>query len=323
MAIRINRNLALEKKTDLERWSNVDALEQGWDARAEVAATFVPAGARVLDLGCGRMALRRFLPTGCVYQPCDLVARDPSTLVCDFNAGAFPAQAAAEADIAVMLGVLEYVVDADTLFAHLQRSRCDVVLSYCPTDFSAARDRASFGWFSHFSIADLAALFDRHGYRVERTERIDDLQIIAKLRPALQPAPLAPCSVAVLSRYDVGNFGDRLGYHMINALLPPQAEVHHLSFDALGAARDRYDLVIVGMGTSIFHRMLNEATLDVVSRGKAAIGIFRHAVSRAHPAAAARPHDRSPRHLVRAARGRPPVLVGRQGAPTSLISATG
>jgi hypothetical protein len=274
MAFPINRNLALEKKTDIERWSNQDALEPAWDARAAVAAAFVPTGARVLDLGCGRMALRGLLPQDCIYRPCDLVARDRDTIVCDLNAGGFPAEAAAEADIVTLLGVLEYVVDADALFANLQRSRCDVVLSYCPTDFSAAVDRPSLGWISHFGLVELAALFDRHGYRVERSERIDDLQLMIRLRPADQVAPLAPCSVAVLSHFDVGNFGDRLGYHMINALLPPQAEVHHLAFNALHQAQPRYDLVVLGIGNSIYHRVLNDSTLDVLGRGKAAIGIF-------------------------------------------------
>ncbi|HLH91909.1 MAG TPA: hypothetical protein VKX28_26055 [Xanthobacteraceae bacterium] len=274
MAFPINRNLALEKKTDVARWSNQDALEPAWDARAAIAAAFIPAGARVLDIGCGRMALRELLPPDCVYRPCDLVARDQDTVVCDLNAGAFPAEVAAQVDIVTMLGVLEYVVDADALFANLRRSRCDVVLSYCPTDFSGAVDRPSLGWISHFGLSDLAALFDRHGYGVERSERIDDLQLMIRLRPRDRVAPLAPCSVAVLSHFDVGNFGDRLGYHMINALLPPQAEVHHLAFNALHQAQPRYDLVVLGIGNSIYHRVLNESTLDVMGRGKAAIGIF-------------------------------------------------
>jgi hypothetical protein len=228
----------------------------------------------VLDLGCGRMALRGLVPKDCVYQPCDLVARDPNTIVCDLNAGGFPVEAAADADIVTMLGVLEYVVDADALFAALQRSRCDIVLSYCPTEFSAAVDRPSLGWISHFGFADLAALFDRHGYRIERSERIDALQVLIKLRPADRVAAVAPCSVAVVSCYDVGNFGDRLGYHMMNALLPPQAEVHHLSFAALHEARPAYDLVVLGIGNSLFHKVLTESTLNVLARGKAAIGIF-------------------------------------------------
>jgi hypothetical protein len=274
IAMQINRNLAVERKTDIARWSNAAALEHAWDARAEIAAAYVPAGAHVLDLGCGRMALRSFLPKSCRYRACDLVARDPGTIVCDFNAGEFPVAAAAEADVIVMLGVLEYIADADAFFQRLSDSRCDLVMSYCATEFSATLDRPGLGWISHFGLADLAALFERHGYRVERTERIDDLQIMIRLRRAETAAMPAPCSVAVVSFFDVGNFGDRLGYHMINTLLPPWADVHHLSFRALGEARERYDLVILGIGNSVFHGVLNDETFDVLGRGKATIGIF-------------------------------------------------
>jgi hypothetical protein len=74
--VRIDRDLALSKSTDRARWSDPNSLEPAWDARAELAARFVSAGTRVLDLGCGRMALQQFLPWGCEYQGCDLVARD-------------------------------------------------------------------------------------------------------------------------------------------------------------------------------------------------------------------------------------------------------
>ena len=147
----INRNLALAKKTDFDRWSNIDSLEAAWDQRAEVAAGFVPAGSRVLDIGCGRMALSRSLPNGCDYQPCDLVARDSKTIVCDLNRGQFPSAAAAEADVIVMLGLLEYIVDIDGLFTHLRHAKCDLVVSYCVTDLTADIDRASLGWINHLS----------------------------------------------------------------------------------------------------------------------------------------------------------------------------
>src|SRR5271170_1837644 len=158
MTVSINRNLAVERKTDFERWSNPAALEPAWDKRAAFAADFIADGAHVLDLGCGRMMLRRFLPNGCNYQPCDLVARDPSTIVCDFNAGEFPEAAAGNADVITMLGVLEYIVDVDTFFAHLQRTGRDVVLSYCATEFTGSIDRSALGWINHFSFYDLAVL---------------------------------------------------------------------------------------------------------------------------------------------------------------------
>jgi hypothetical protein len=269
-----NRNLAIEKSTDIDRWSNVDALDPAWDRRAEIAARFIPAGSRVLDLGCGRMALRLSLPYGCSYVPCDLVARDAETVVCDFNAGQFPAGHAADADIIVMLGVLEYVADVDAFLEKLKRSGCDILLSYCIQEASERLDRPSLGWMNNFSMVDLAVLFDRFGFRIERSEQIDDLQLLMKLKPAGQEKSLAACSVAVVSYSDVGNFGDRLGVHIINSLLPPQADVHHLTFRTLAQARESYDLVVLGIGNSIFQPMLIDPVFDIVKRGKAAVGIF-------------------------------------------------
>jgi hypothetical protein len=270
----INRNLALQKQTDVTRWSDTEALEQAWDARAEFAAQFIPAGAKVLDLGCGRMSLQRFLPNGCSYQPCDLVKRNPGTIVCDFNAGDFPTQAAADADIITMLGVLEYIVDVDSFFTHLRFCKRDVVLSYCATDLSPDRDRAALGWINHFSFYDLAVLFDRFGFRIECTAPVNPMQVLMRLTPTERLTTVTPCSVAVISYNDVGNFGDRLGYHMINALLPGEADVHHLTFRTLDQAREKYDMVVVGIGNSLFAPLLTDDLLNVIKRGKAAIGIF-------------------------------------------------
>jgi len=269
-----DRNLALERKTDFARWSDPESLEQAWDRRAAFAANFIPDGARVLDLGCGRMALRNLLPNGCSYQACDLVARDAATIVCDFNAGEFPEAAAAEADVITMLGVLEYIVDVDAFLARLQRARRNVVVSYCATDFTGTADRPALGWINHFSLSELALLFDRFGFRIDRADRVDDDQILMKIRPSDGRAPLPACSVAVVSYCDIGNFGDRLGYHIINSLIPAEADVHHLTFRTLQQARESYDLVVLGIGNSIFRELMNDDLGNLLKRGKTAIGIF-------------------------------------------------
>jgi len=268
----VNRELALAGKTDIDRWSNAASLELAWDRRAAFAATFIPAGARVLDLGCGRMALRGFLREGCDYRGCDLVARDAHTIVCDFNKGDFPSAEAADVDVLVLLGVLEYIADLDAFFARLRDAGREIVLSYCAADFTSL-DRPSLGWINSLTLADLATLFDRFGFRVVCSERVDEFQIVIKLRRAAG-AELPACSVAVVSCADFGNFGDRLGIHIINSLLPPQADVHHLTFRTLREMRESYDLVVLGIGNSLFRPFLVEGILDVVARGKASIGIF-------------------------------------------------
>jgi len=271
---RINRDLALAGQTDRERWSDPASFEAAWDGRAQLAAQFVTAGSRVLDLGCGQMALKRFLPVGCGYCGCDLVARDAITVVCDFNAGQFPTEAARAADLITMLGVLEYITDVDAFFTHLRSSHRDVVMSYCATDLTGGVDRPSLGWITHFSFQDLAELVDRHGFRIAASMPVDAMQVLMRLTPIDRQASMPPCSVAVISANQISNFGDRLGYHMINSLLPSEANVHHLTFETLQTARDQYDMVVLGIGNSVFHLNLTEQLLDVMSRGKAKVGIF-------------------------------------------------
>jgi hypothetical protein len=45
MSVAVTRNLALEIRTDIERWSNPSALEPAWDRRAKFAADFIPPAA--------------------------------------------------------------------------------------------------------------------------------------------------------------------------------------------------------------------------------------------------------------------------------------
>jgi hypothetical protein len=270
MNLQVNRNLALNEPPPIVERPQAAASE----AVAELAAQFIPAGSRVLDLACGSMALQRLLPNGCSYQGCDRTARGGGALVSDLNAGEFPTQAAGRSDIIVMLDGLEQIADVESFFTHLRFCKLDVLLSYCATDLSGDRDRKALGFANHLSFYDLALLFDRYGFRIQCTAPIDDMHVLMRLTPTEKLMPVSPCSVAVVSYNNVGNFGDRLGYHMINSLLPGEAEVHHLTFRTLAQARDQYDLVVLGIGNSIFQPLLGDDVLDIVSRGKASIGIF-------------------------------------------------
>lgn len=244
------------------------------DRRNELAAQFIPSGSRVLDLSCHDASFQRFLPPGCDYRRCDPAVYDAQLIGNDFNKCKLATGAADNADIIVVLGVLEYTPDAERFFGHLRSIGRDIVLSYCATDLSGPLDRKSFGWSTHFSFLDLAELFDRHGFRIAATIAVDSSQILMRLTRIDQRCSIGPCSVAVISYNDIGNFGDRLGYHIINSLLPSEAAVHHLTFRTLDRARDKYDLVVVGIGNSIFEPLLRDDLLDVVTRGKAAVGIF-------------------------------------------------
>jgi hypothetical protein len=61
---------------------------------------------------------------------------------------------------------------------------------------------------------------------------------------------------------------------MIKALLPGEAEVHHLTFRTLAEARSNYDLVVLGVGNCMFQPLLGDGVIDLIGRAKASIGIF-------------------------------------------------
>jgi hypothetical protein len=271
MNLQINSNLALELPSDLESQPAPARAEA--DPRGSLAAQFIPYGANILDLG-GNQSLQRLLPSGCHYRAIGKPGRKRGANTGDMAAGDFPTDAALQSDIIVMLGVLERFVDIETLFTHLRFCKRDIILSYSPTNLTGDNDRAAQGFVNHLSFYDLASLFDRFGFRIECTTPVDETQVLMRITPTEHLAPIAPCNIAVISGNNVGDFGVRLGRNMINALLPGEAEVDHITCDTLDAARESYDLVILGTGGGLFPPLLGEGIFDVLSRAKATIGIF-------------------------------------------------
>lgn len=173
-----------------------------------------------------------------------------------------------------MLGALERILDVESVFNHLHFCKQDVVLSYGPTDLGSGRDRAALGYINNFSLCNPALLFDRYGFRIECTAPVGDTEMLMRLKPSERIVRVVPCSIAVISEYDVGGFGDRLGYHMINTMLPSSAEVQHLTPRTLHEAREAYDLVVLGTRNSFYPPLIGDDVIDILGCGKAAIGIF-------------------------------------------------
>ncbi|HEY0301575.1 MAG TPA: hypothetical protein VGC36_09595, partial [Rhizomicrobium sp.] len=221
--------------------------------------------------------LRDMLPLGCAYQAANGLAHGKGSLIGDLVgnlAGAVPTSAATQSDIVVMLGQLEATDDLDGLFAQLRARQQDAIVSYCPADLAGGPHRAAPGYGNALSYFELTQLFDRHGFRIQCTTPVDGREMLMRLTPADRLAPVAACSVAVISESDAGTFGDRLGLHMINAVLPGEASVHHLTFKTLAQAREQYDLVVLGVGNSMFQPLIGDGVLDILSRARSAIGMF-------------------------------------------------
>ncbi|MBS0247619.1 MAG: methyltransferase domain-containing protein [Proteobacteria bacterium] len=276
MALHVNANLALKLVPDDAR--RPDASSK-LDPRAQLAAQFIASGARVLDLGGGGgETLRDLMPFGCAYEAADRLAHDKGSLIHDLTGAEFPTKAATECDIVVMLGVLEQIADLEALFTHLRFCARDVILSYRPTNLVAGEARQAQGFANHLSYAELITLFDRYGFRIACTAPVSDTEMLMRLTPSSRIAPVVSCHVAVVSESDAGNFGDRLGLSMINAVLPGEARVHHMTFrtlrEQMAQARDDYDLVVIGVGNAMFQPLIGDDILRILARGRAAIGIF-------------------------------------------------
>ena len=262
------------RQTDVARWSDPKQLEPAWEARAVMAADFIRAGTRVLDIGCGAMALERHLPFGCAYAPCDIVARDARTTVVDLNAQGIPAPQVAAADLVVMLGVWEYLYKPDEIFAAFARTGKSILCSYCDKTLTAHLDRRALGWVNDFTLEEFINLARAQGYRASLTKQVDGLQYLVRFdRLDAAPAPQRK-RVHLISYNNVGNFGDRLGYHLLNDVLPPHAEMTWGTLRPFTPVPPDLDLLVIGIGNSLFGELLDDQLLAATANAKASIGIF-------------------------------------------------
>jgi hypothetical protein len=169
---RDTRQLRLSHGTDTARWEDADNLDVAWERRAAAAATLVPNGARVLDLGAGREALARHIPPDASYVPADVVRRSDRTVVVDVNAGEFPS---GTFDVVATLGLLEYVHDLRALLTRVADASSTLVASYCVVTGGTRDPRLQRGWMNDLVLADLLDLFVETGWHVAWAERLDQL----------------------------------------------------------------------------------------------------------------------------------------------------
>ena len=91
-----------------------------------------------------------------------------------------------------------------------------------------------------------------------------------------QVTPALPLKkVLVLSYLNVRNFGDRLGFHVINGLLPANALVTHAALNFAYPPTDDYDLLILGSGHSLNAAAIERPELQRLIRAiPHTIGLF-------------------------------------------------
>jgi hypothetical protein len=102
----------------LKRAESWAGLTTKWQKRTQLAAEWLQDSQVVADIGCGLMSLETFLPVHATYLPMDVVRRDARTVVFDLNRENIPP---VTCDVAVLLGVVEYVDDLAAVFRQLHQ----------------------------------------------------------------------------------------------------------------------------------------------------------------------------------------------------------
>ncbi len=176
--------IAAHRTTNFSRWSEASNLSSDWDERTIYMASLIPGGASVIEFGVGRLTLPKHLRPACVYQPVDLVARTPDTIVFDLNQIPYPTLPR-HYDFAVFSGVLEYVEDLPALFRWLPSVADNVIFSYAVTDWlSDPTTRRENGWINDFSDRDLRACVDSVGMRLVLENRWREQKIYVSVTSA-------------------------------------------------------------------------------------------------------------------------------------------
>jgi hypothetical protein len=183
---------ALRQKTDYDRWSDPRNIYSSWESRTEMAARLVPPHSRVIEFGAANRVLERHLDPSSIYTASDLVDRGPGTVVLDLNERPLPDFGQDAYDVAVLMGVLEYVRDVPSMLDWLAKHFDVCVLSYacCKAKgrirgkIEAVR-RLNHGWMNNLDEEELLRLFTELGYRVDHeAEWADQRLFVFSQRPA-------------------------------------------------------------------------------------------------------------------------------------------
>lgn len=156
-------------RRDTSDWRQVERFDPAWRERIRRMASLIgEQDTSVVDVGCGPMWLRSYLPAAVRYLGVDYVDRGEGTVVCDLNAGPLPEL---PADVWFVSGCLEYVEDPKRFIAHAARNARACILSYCDFgNFPSMRERRKRGWKNHLTLDQLRELFAGAGMRQTHSE---------------------------------------------------------------------------------------------------------------------------------------------------------
>lgn len=173
------------KKTDRKRWEDPRSFYAAWEPRTELVAGLVPYNSRVIEFGAAKRLLEKYLDPSCTYVPSDIVDRGPGTIVCDLNQRPLPDLGADVYDVAVIIGVLEYIRDVPAVLDWLTKYVSLCVLTYACTKATGNSPRAILergmrlrhGWINNYTEEKLRSLFHERGFALVQDENWEDQRI--------------------------------------------------------------------------------------------------------------------------------------------------
>jgi SAM-dependent methyltransferase len=152
----LKRTLWSAKK---RQWKDLEYFDSAWKDRIQLMAGYIPGhSGTILDIGCGKMWLKEYLPAGCAYYGLDYIYRGLDSHVFDLNKHEFPV---ASFDITFVSGCLEYITDYKWLISKISDQSAICILSYCTFDiFNSHEKRTALGWVNHLTELELINVFN-------------------------------------------------------------------------------------------------------------------------------------------------------------------
>ena len=180
----------LVKRTDRERWSDPRNIYASWEPRTKMVAALVPNDSRVIEFGAAKRLLEKYLDPSCKYVPSDVVDRGPGTLVCDLNERPLPDLGVGVYDVAVAIGVLEYVRDVPAVLDWLSGYVSRFVVTYAcarsnghsPRALAEKVARLRHGWVNDYREEEFRSLFEQRGYELVHDGNWESQRVFAFLR---------------------------------------------------------------------------------------------------------------------------------------------
>jgi hypothetical protein len=158
--------LSATRTADRRRWRDPASYKPEWVGRAELAASLLPDGMRVLEIGTGSGVFRRLVDARCSYTGADLEPLDRDVIALDLDCDPLPATLF---DFVVVLGVFEYLYHPLEAAMKLCGAASNIVVSYAAVREAASKEvvgalRQKRGWVNEFTKTEFLNLFIRNGF---------------------------------------------------------------------------------------------------------------------------------------------------------------